>query len=142
MRKVLVPIDGSDNALRALDVAIGQLRSAPGCELHLLTVHPPVRVYGEIQVYASHEKMEQLASQHARDILAPAEARLASAGIRWRSEQLEGEPAEIITRRAAELGCDSIVMGTRGLGRLANVAFGSVAFKVVHLATVPVTLVR
>jgi nucleotide-binding universal stress UspA family protein len=142
MRKVLGPIDGSDNALRALNVAIGQLRSVPGAELHLLTVHPPVRVYGEIQVYASHERMEELAAQHARDILAPAEARPGSAGIRWGSEQLEGDPAETIVRRAADLGCDAIVMGTRGLGRVENLVLGSVAFKVVHLATVPVTLVR
>jgi nucleotide-binding universal stress UspA family protein len=33
-------------------------------------------------------------------------------------------------------------MGTRGLGALAGLALGSVATKVVHLAEVPVTLVR
>jgi nucleotide-binding universal stress UspA family protein len=34
------------------------------------------------------------------------------------------------------------VMGTRGLGRVANLVLGSVAHKVVQLAEVPVTLVR
>ncbi|MFN5167526.1 MAG: universal stress protein [Pseudomonadota bacterium] len=37
---------------------------------------------------------------------------------------------------------DGIVMGSRGMGALGNLAFGSVATKVVHLADVPVTLVK
>ncbi len=39
-------------------------------------------------------------------------------------------------------GVDVIVMGTRGMGALANLALGSTATKVVHLAEVPVTLVK
>lgn len=39
-------------------------------------------------------------------------------------------------------GVDVIVMGTRGMGALGNLALGSTATKVVHLADVPVTLVK
>jgi nucleotide-binding universal stress UspA family protein len=55
---------------------------------------------------------------------------------------LEGDPAELITERAAQLGCHSIVTGTRGLGRIGALLLGSVAQKVVQLASMPVTLVK
>ena len=40
------------------------------------------------------------------------------------------------------LKCDAIVMGTRGMTVLGNLVLGSVASKVVHLSSVPVTLVK
>jgi nucleotide-binding universal stress UspA family protein len=48
----------------------------------------------------------------------------------------------LIAMRAQELGCNGIVMGTCGAGAMANLVFGSVACKVVHLFKVPVTLVK
>ena len=57
-------------------------------------------------------------------------------------EQLTGEPAETIAHRAEELGCESIIMGTQGLGKLGVLVMGSVAQRVMHHATVPVTLVK
>jgi nucleotide-binding universal stress UspA family protein len=57
-------------------------------------------------------------------------------------EQVDGEPAATIARRAAELGCESITMGTHGLGAFGILLMGSVAQRVVHHATVPVTLVK
>ncbi len=53
-----------------------------------------------------------------------------------------GAAAEVIAAYAAEQGRDAIVMGTRGMGAVAGLAMGSVAQKVVHLASVPVTLVK
>ncbi|MDP1900390.1 MAG: universal stress protein [Rubrivivax sp.] len=47
-----------------------------------------------------------------------------------------------LARRADELGCDGIVMGTRGMTAIGSVVMGSVATKVVHAANVPVTLVK
>ncbi|MBK7902663.1 MAG: universal stress protein [Proteobacteria bacterium] len=47
-----------------------------------------------------------------------------------------------MARRAAELGCESITMGTHGLSSFGILFMGSVAQRVVHYATVPVTLVK
>jgi nucleotide-binding universal stress UspA family protein len=43
---------------------------------------------------------------------------------------------------AKEHGCAQIVMGTRGLGTVSGMLLGSVATKVIHLADVPVVLLK
>jgi nucleotide-binding universal stress UspA family protein len=55
---------------------------------------------------------------------------------------LIGNAAEKIVKRAEELGCDGIVIGTQGRGAIGSLLMGSVAIKVVHLTTLPVTLVK
>ena len=102
----------------------------------------PPRVYGEIEVYVGEERMHELGASVARAILDDARERLAGSTVHFDLELLEGDPGETIARRAAELGCESIVMGTHGRGRLGSALMGSVAQRVVHAATVPVTLVK
>jgi nucleotide-binding universal stress UspA family protein len=51
-------------------------------------------------------------------------------------------PLEVIARVAEEKGCEAIVMGTRGQSELKSLVMGGVGMKVIHLAHVPVTLVR
>ena len=53
-----------------------------------------------------------------------------------------GRPAEEITRLAAALDCDQIVMGTHGRNALEGLVIGSTTHKVIHLATVPLLLVK
>jgi len=50
--------------------------------------------------------------------------------------------AETIVKYAKRWQCDSILIGTRGLGLTAGLVLGSVALKVIHLAKIPVTLVN
>lgn len=47
-----------------------------------------------------------------------------------------------IARAARRLKCESIVMGTRGMGTIGNLFLGSVATRVIHLARIPVTLIK
>jgi nucleotide-binding universal stress UspA family protein len=142
MRKLLVAIDGSDSSMRALDYAINLVNKQAGTELHVLTVHPEPILYGEIQVYASREKMEEMQRVHSMDILKPAIQRLEASRVPYKSEILIGDTAPTIVKRANELNCDGIIIGSRGMTAIANLVMGSVATKVVHLATVPVTLVK
>jgi nucleotide-binding universal stress UspA family protein len=57
-------------------------------------------------------------------------------------EEAEGDVAPTIAQRADALGCEAIIMGTRGSGRIANLVMGSTAMMVVHLTSLPVTLVK
>lgn len=142
MHRMLVPYDGSDASVRALDHAIATARAAGAVSIHLVTAHEPPMVYGEIAVYVAQDKLEAFAKRHTDEILAPARATLAASGVPFTEAVLIGPVAESIARAATESGSDVIVMGTRGLGAIGNLLMGSVATKVVHLATVPVTLVK
>ena len=142
MRRILVAIDGSEGALRALDVAARQARLEPAADLHVLTVLPTLSNYTAAEIYVTAERIRQAAVDKAQAVLDEAGRRLQASGCRYTLEQLEGDPAETIARRAADLGCESITMGTHGLGSFGILFLGSVAQRVVHHTTVPVTLVK
>jgi nucleotide-binding universal stress UspA family protein len=142
MRKILVPVDGSENALRALSYALKLAKKDEAIGLHLVTVHQEPVIYGEIQVYVSRERMEELQRNHSMDMLQPAVDAAKAAGVSYTSEILVGDTASMIVKRADELNCDGIVMGTRGMSAVGNLVMGSVATKVVHLTKLPVTLIK
>ena len=75
-------------------------------------------------------------------LLAPALAALDAAGVPHTDEILVGPVAESIANCADARKVDAIVMGTRGMTAIGNLVMGSVATRVVHLAHVPVTLVK
>jgi nucleotide-binding universal stress UspA family protein len=139
---ILVPLDGSDAAGRALRYAMQVAARSERSQLHLLTVHPEPIVYGEVQVYMGREKAAAAATSHDAAVLREAETALHGSGIAYAAEALQGNAAEVIARRAAELGCDQIIMGTRGLGRVGSMLLGSVTTAVLQKAPCPVTLIR
>ena len=142
MRKILVPFDGSKSALHALQYAIKLAKQNKLTSIHVVHAHEEPVIYGEIEVYISREKMADLQRQHSNDVLASAEKLLEKAAVPHTKEILIGPIAQVIARRAHALHCDSIVMGTRGLTAIGKLVIGSVATKMVHLANVPVTLVK
>lgn len=142
MRKLLVPFDGSANALRALRYAISIAQQNGQVEIHVVAAHDEPDIYGEIAVYVTRDKMADLQRQISEARLVSAEQVLKQAAVPYEREILIGNIAEVIARRADELGCDGIVMGTRGLTAIGSLVMGSIATKIVHAANVPVTLVK
>lgn len=142
MAKLLVPVDSSDNAIRALRHAIGVAKANPPTELHIVNAHEPPIVYGEIAVYLPAEKAREMQRRHSEDILRPAAELAREAGVKFTTEILIGDVASSIARYADDKGCDSIVMGSRGMGAIGNLVLGSIATKVVHLTKLPVTLIK
>jgi nucleotide-binding universal stress UspA family protein len=140
--KIFVPFDGSGCALRALQHALQLARQIPDCSLHVAHAHEEPLIYGEIAVYVTREKMEKLQREQSEAVLSRAEPVLESADVPYEKEILVGPVAQVLAERARELGCDAIVMGSHGLTALGNVFMGSIATKIVHLSTVPVTLVK
>lgn len=142
MRKVLVPIDGSENALRALKYAIAQrdvCRDPP--HLVLVNVQAPI-VSGAVKMFLAREQLNDFYGEQGEAALAPARDVAAASGLALEHHILVGDPAETIAKVAREQACDLIVMGTRGLGTVTGVLLGSVATKVIHLSDRPVLLVK
>jgi len=142
MLKVMLPVDGSPNALRAVNYVIQLARTGSRVTVHLAHAHEEPLLYGELGIFVSKEQIAELQEKHSEAVLAPAEKLLRDAKVPFVKEILVGPIAERIAARAEELGCHAIVMGTRGMGSIGNLLMGSVSTKVVHLATMPVTLVR
>lgn len=142
MHKILLPVDGSENALRAVDHVVRVAAEVGPVEVVLLNVQEPPMIYGEVQLYMSREKAEQFRVMASERVLADAASKLDQAGVRYTKAMLEGDVAHTIARHATESGCDAIVMGTRGMTVLGEAVLGSIAHKVVHYTRLPVTLVK
>jgi nucleotide-binding universal stress UspA family protein len=127
----LVAVDSSDNALRAVVHAAGQAAAMNACALHLVHVQP----------WLSKEAAEGELAHRALDATARVRATLATAGVPWRLHVALGEPAERLIAQAIQLRAAGIVIGSRGLNGVEGLLFGSVAYKVMHLSPLPVTVV-
>ena len=140
--KVLVPIDGSECSMRAVEFVIRKLRaSCDHLDILLLTVHRPIP-YARAVAVIGHERAQEYYEEEGDAALQSARARLERDGIPYETRLHVGEPGESIARYAKEAGVDQIVMGTHGRGAVGQLLMGSVAAKVIQLAEVPVLLVK
>jgi nucleotide-binding universal stress UspA family protein len=139
---VVVPLDGSVLAERALPLAKAFL-PANG-ELVLIQVLPESGALTELATADLLTPAELEADQHAeaRGEMESVAQRLRGEGVPARVQVLEGDPVQVITRVAAKLEAELIVMATHGRGALQRLAHGSVADGVSRHATTPVLLVR
>ena len=143
MFKILLATDGSEHGKRTIEkvIKLSATMTTPA-EVHVLNVQEAPVVYGAAEVYLPYEKAEQMVKAAGQEIADDTAAALRNAGLSPAAEVAVGEVAPTIVRRAKELGCDLIVMGTRGMGAVGNLVLGSAATKVIHLSDVPVMLVH
>lgn len=137
--RILVAVDGSEHALRAIHKAAELARVTKPKELRVVVVYDPIPLYlGEpnMQIAITARKGE------AEEILENALKEIGEVPCEVHSGILEGTPAEAIIEVANTRKSDLIVMGSRGLGRLAGLVLGSTSQKVVSHAPCPVLIVR
>lgn len=141
MPRILIAVDGSKNAERAVQHVIDLTTRRGPIEVHLLNVQPPIES-GEVRRFVSKATIDAYYRDEGTAALAGAEALLKQAGCPYVAHIEAGHFAETIADHARRHGCDRIVMGTRGMSTLGNWLLGSVATKVIHLVDVPVTLIK
>ncbi|ARP94877.1 universal stress protein [Bordetella genomosp. 13] len=141
MSKVMVPIDGSECALRALNHVIRNAQRFQPLTLHLLNVQFPIAT-GTVRLFIDQATIRQYHQEEGEAMLARARELLSSADVPYETHIKVGRIAETIVASAKELGCDEIVMGSRGSSSTAGHWLGSVATKTLHLASVPVTIIK
>lgn len=143
MKKVLIPVDGSECSLRAVRLVIdkrSRYADPLTLEIHLVNVQPALS--HDISRFASHDQIVLFHRDESEKQLQGACQLLDAAGARYIRHCEVGHPAEVITALAERLVCDQIVMGTHGRTALVELLVGSITLKVLHLATVPVLLVK
>jgi nucleotide-binding universal stress UspA family protein len=137
LRKILVAIDGSAHARKALEIAT-DIAQNYGATLVLLHAFPHVSDLLGTPHYENllgarsliGERILESGRDQVGDV-APVETQL-----------VEGPPAPAILRVAADEGCDLIVVGSRGHGQLAGLLLGSVSAVVAQQSHGPVLIVR
>ena len=140
MKKLLVPVDGSATAVRALRHAIEMARAAGDIKILAVNVQQAMD-HWYVGGLLNPEAMAHL-RQTGEAQVGEARQVLDASRLTYEIRLLYGHPAEVIVRVARDESCLGIVMGTRGLGGLENIFLGSTAYKVIQLAEVPVTLVK
>lgn len=136
-RVVVAGYDGSATAKAAVDYAARE--AGPGG--HVFVVH----AYGPPGDWLGFPNYQRVLDDHQErgraviDGLAMEDDPLLE--TEWDAELLEGPPAEAILSVAHARGADRIVVGSRGRGRLARAALGSVSHELLHRSDVPVVVI-
>lgn len=137
--KILVPLDGSDYSLKALDYAasIGQKYGSKLMLVHV--VISPLYAYTEGFVMTEHEKKLE---DEGKNILENGLKYTKSKAIEAESFLAKGHPSEEIARIANEEKYDLVVMGSRGLSGIKAFLLGSVSERVSRFAKCPIMIVK
>lgn len=134
--KILLAVDGSTHSMKAVPIA-ADLGHRYGAELVVFHVREHEFAWGgDIDVETNEESV---------DLVDGIVRRLKDEGTNVRGEVVRapvGQTARAILDACDDEGVDLVVMGTRGLSDWGRLLMGSVAHKVVHLAAVPVLVVR
>ena len=139
MYKILVATDGSEHARRAVDYAARRTKGDP-CRIYLLHVEKPVMAW-EVGPVSSIEAAAAEREAESKDVLDAGAARFDRA-TEVERHAVTGEPAATILDQATKLAVNEIIIGSRGLRPAGAALLGSVAYKVLHEAKIPVVVVR
>lgn len=137
---VLLAVDGSDYARRALDYLVKHEWLLHGNRLSVFTAVLPVP--HRAAAMAGPDLTQSYYEDDAEVALRPVRKALAGLGKEASYSWVIGHPADAIVRKAEEDKADLIVMGSHGHGALANVVLGSVATRVLASCKVPVLVIR
>lgn len=137
----LVGVDGSEAAIRAAEFAAGRAATEGAS---LILVHginwSPYQVITPDEAATRHELREAEIAQARQQVVAPLLARLGDK-VTVDVRIVHGHPAEVLAGLANGEGAAQIFVGRHGHSQLGAALFGSVAFALVQMAPVPITVV-
>jgi nucleotide-binding universal stress UspA family protein len=151
--KILVPLDGSENSLKALTVAI-QIAKKFGGKISLIhiysvtltptimpeptTLTPPIPVMTPAEVSRTIEATRKA----GLNILADGQQKVEAERVQVETMLKEGHTVQQIINTAVEGKFDLIVVGARGISKIRELLLGSVTDGVIHHASCPVLVIK
>lgn len=143
IKKILVPTDGSEDALEAAVYAAALAREF-GAQVTLLHVVEVPQVPLSLPVFSAdqRERMRQELRKAGEAILAMTQKVFVQAGVQATAIEREGRTPEVIVEAAAQPRHDLIIIGSRGMGATTSLLLGSVSEEVARTAGCPVLIVR
>jgi len=155
---ILVPVDGSEYAQKALNVAC-KLATSSHSVIYILHVpEPPPATdplgiaVGAPSLEISNAEVEQAgqnlvthiqeAEQQGHNLIERLKEAVGLMDVEIKPMVRTGPPAAVIIEEAKSLGVEAIVMGSRGLSDFKSLVVGSVSHKVMHTADCTVITVH
>ncbi|AWR97852.1 universal stress protein [Acidianus sulfidivorans JP7] len=135
--KILVPYDGSEQAKKALDIAV-ELARKYNSKLYIIEVVDET-VFENSGILPPLSAIEELRKKAQKDV---EEAAKKAQGLEVVNEVLSGDPGSTILEYSSNNGISLIVMGSRGLSKFKRLLLGSVSTVVVNHSSVPVMIVK
>lgn len=143
LKKLLVPVDGSESSLKALVYAREIAEQFKG-ELLIITVAQThfITAMAEMPIDEVYKAQEAWIIENAKAILKSMKVKMKDCKCVADYRVEKGHPAEKILEVAEAEKVDAIVIGCRGLSGIAEFFMGSVSSKVSEYAHVPVLIVK
>ncbi|MGY5148243.1 MAG: universal stress protein [Candidatus Nitrosopumilus sp. bin_7KS] len=136
--KILVPLDGSENSIRGLEMAITLARNCGATLTGIYSIYAPP--HSEFRGVGSVEKSLNV---EVKKFMEEAKTLAAKNGIVFNVKIARGEIGYNIIKLAQGKGnFDMIVMGSRGRSSTKAMFFGSVSNYVIHTSKIPVVIVK
>jgi len=141
-KRILVPVDSSDQATAACEFAAEEYPDATVVLLHV--INPAEAGYSaEASIPSFSEEWYEKQKATSEDLLDDLEATVTEAGVESVERVIEvGRPTTVIVEYADGHDINQIIMGSHGRSGMSRILLGSVAEIVVRRASVPVTVVR
>ena len=142
-KRILVPTDGSEITLKAVDTCVGLAQSL-GAQVFTISVKEPFpySAISEMQPTPPQEffdAQERIAAQRVKAVIEQCRA----VGVTCEGHTVEAlHPWEAIIDHAKTLECDLLVMASHGRRGVSALLLGSETQKVLTHSKVPVLIVR
>jgi nucleotide-binding universal stress UspA family protein len=151
IKKILVPVDGSDLSFKAAQYAI-HLAKVDNAEITALNVVEDIKQGGAIGLQAKYgnvslvDAFRKVRKDSAEQWMNKISQEAISQGVPFKSEIVDDEDATseagVITGYAQQHNFDLIVIGSKGRSKLERLLTGGVTNAVVNSAKTPVLVVR
>jgi nucleotide-binding universal stress UspA family protein len=139
MDRLLLPCDGTPNALLAVRHAIDAFRRSDVRMVHLLNVQAPFSSY--VARHVDRELSADFHREQAEEALAEARRLLDAAGVPYRAHSEVGDKARCIADAALRLGCNRIVIATTRKSALVRAVENSLTTRLLECSSVPVEVI-
>jgi len=139
IKKILVPLDGSKNSLRALDMAIALARRCEAIIVGICVIYAPSRTE-----FGRGMAVEKGSYEEVKKFMNSAKTIAAQNGIVFDEKISYGDVGYNILKFAhnKKNKIDMIVIASRGRGAVKEMLFGSVSHHVLHASNLPVLVVK